>query len=226
MKDMPCSSSHFPDSEFRRSSGDSPAPLRTKHRVVGACACLLVIGLGWVIMTGGWWVESAEWQALEPKEASELRAKAEKGDVDSQFKLASAYYHGQGLPKSEREAVVWVRKAAEGGYLPAQYNLGLLLCRGEGVPKDDAGALTWFRRAAERGHPLAQLSLGGMYAKGNGARVDEVEAYKWWLLAGAQGVEAALKNIAILERSLSSDQRLEGQRRAREAHLANQTASR
>ncbi len=44
----------------------------------------------------------------------------------AQYNLGVMYANGQGVPKDEKQAVVWYRKAAEQGYADAQHNLGLM----------------------------------------------------------------------------------------------------
>jgi TPR repeat protein len=112
--------------------------------------------------------------------------------------------------------VKWYRKAADQGDAVAQFNLGYMYAYGRGVAKDEAEAVKWYRKAADQGRANAQNGLGVMYAKGQGVPKDETEAYKWFLLSGAQGDETARKNYARLERTLTSTQRAEGQRLARE----------
>ena len=46
---------------------------------------------------------------------AELKAKAEKGNADAQFKLGVCYDHGDGVAKNLVEAVKWFREAAEQG---------------------------------------------------------------------------------------------------------------
>ena len=70
----------------------------------------------------------------ESKDLKELRAKAEKGDTESQFSLARRYADGVGIPKNVPEAVNWYRKAAERGHELAQISLGILFDKGELVP--------------------------------------------------------------------------------------------
>jgi len=60
-------------------------------------------------------------------------------------------------------------------------------------------AVAWYRKAAEQGYSMSQLDLGMMFATGSGVLKDELQAYFWWLLASDQGVEAAAKNLDILE---------------------------
>jgi TPR repeat protein len=62
---------------------------------------------------------------------------------------------------------------------------------------------------------MAQTNLGVCYAKGEGATKDEIEAYAYWELAGMT-IEVARKNLAILEKKMSQDARLLGQKRTKE----------
>ena len=87
---------------------------------------------------------------------------------------------------------------------------------GLGVAKDEVEAVKWYRKAAEKGNAEAQLNLGEMYANGRGVEEDDVEAYKWFLLSGAQGTEQAKEKIPIIEKSLTPEQRAQGEKLARE----------
>jgi len=98
----------------------------------------------------------------------------------------------------------------------AQFNLGMIYDTGEGVTKDAAEAVKWYRKAADQGLAAAQFNLGVMYANGEGVTKDNMEAYKWLLLAGAKGDEMARKAIPKIELKLTSEQRAEGQKLARE----------
>ena len=55
-----------------------------------------------------------------------------------------------------------------------------------------------------------------MYSNGYGVPKDETAAYMWYLLAGGKGNEIARKNIPIIEKTLTSEQRAEGQRMAKD----------
>ena len=74
------------------------------------------------------------------------------------------YSNGEGVPKDDREAVKWYRRAAEQGDASAQFNLGVMArdSNGEGVPEDDREAVKWYRRAAEQGDASAQFNLGSI----------------------------------------------------------------
>jgi TPR repeat protein len=113
------------------------------------------------------------------------------------------------------QAAYWYRKSAEKGDAQAQNDLGLCYARGDGVEKDEAQAVLWYRIAAEQGNSEAQINLGFSYESGVGVAKDEIEAYAFLNLAGITD-EAARKKLAILEKKLSQDGRLLGQRRTKE----------
>ena len=90
------------------------------------------------------------------KKFEATKAKAEKGDARAQYKLGYAYDEGQGVPKNDKEAVKWYRKAAEQGYASAQSNLGYAYDWGEGVLEDDVTAYAWYNIAATNGQATAK----------------------------------------------------------------------
>src|ERR1700723_3230971 len=69
---------------------------------------------------------------------TELKSKAEDGDVQAQLALAQAYHLGEGVPKDEEKAVQWWEKAAENGKVSARVSLGGVYSLGVGVPKNSA----------------------------------------------------------------------------------------
>ncbi len=69
--------------------------------------------------------------------------------------------------------------------------------------------------AAKHGLAVAQLSLGIAYDSGFGAPKDFIEAYAWYNIAAARNNEAIAARIT-LEKTLSSDQINEGQKRTKE----------
>jgi hypothetical protein len=79
---------------------------------------------------------------------TELKGKAEDGDVQAQMALAKAYHLGEGTEKDEAQAVRWWAKAAEKGLANAQYNLGMAYRAGAGVEKDNVQAYFWLSIAA------------------------------------------------------------------------------
>ena len=150
--------------------------------------------------------EAAKWYRLA----------AEQGYGMAQNNLGLMYDRGTGVPQDFAEAVKWYRLAAEQGFAFAQLNLGLKYDKGEGVPQDYAEAVKWFRKAAEQGDADAQNNLGRMYYEGTGVPKDYVQAHVWLNIAGAKGHEIAKKNLAIIEKEMTSEQKAEAMKLARE----------
>ena len=125
----------------------------------------------------------------------ETKAKAEKGNAESQNNLGRMYADGRGVVKDDVEAVKWFRKAADQGHVAAQFNLGTMYENGRGVAKDGVETVKWFRKAAEQGHAEAQFMLAMTYENGEGVVKDEVEAAKWYRKAADQGHAAAQYNL-------------------------------
>jgi TPR repeat protein len=109
---------------------------------------------------------------------------AEKGDADAQFQLGIMYESGQGVLRSDAEAIKWYRKAAEQDDAVAQFNLGVMYAKG--VSPNHAEAALWYRLAADHGLAGAQFNLGMMYAEGQGVCQNDVQAHMWLDLAAAQ----------------------------------------
>jgi TPR repeat protein len=155
-------------------------------------------------------------QNVYTKTLRELKALAEKGDAEAQFKVALLYYGGQGVPRDYLEALNWFKKAARQGNPYAQYNAGYMYEKGEGTPQDYAEAAIYYRRAAEQGNRVAQYTLGYIYEKGQGVLPDEVQALMWYNLAAIQGeakAKAARDQISVW---MTLSQVAEAQRLARE----------
>jgi TPR repeat protein len=137
-------------------------------------------------------------KAADSINTSELRAKAESGDAESQRMLAIYYRLGIVFERNHVEAAKWYRKAADQGDATAQYHLGELYANGMGVIKDEGEAAKWCRKAAEQGAANAQVNLGVLYAKGEGVVKNEGEAAKWYRKAAEQGDATAQYNLGIL----------------------------
>ncbi len=151
----------------------------------------------------------------EVQAISWYRKAADQGLALAQYNLGVCYRIGTGVAKDAVEAVAWFRKAAEKGDAEAQFSLGISYARGHGVAKDLVKTVTWFRKAADQGYAKAQFNLGVCYYDGTGVVKDPVEAYAYWNLAGTTE-EDACKNLAILEKKLSPEARLQGQQRTKE----------
>ena len=121
--------------------------------------------------------------------------KAQAGDPLAQCCVGWAYYHGEGVRKSFRQAVSWYRKAAKGGNRIAQYNLSLCYLDGEGVRKNLRTAFRWNQIAANAGHTHAEQMAGWYYYGGRGVKVDLAKARRWYLKAAAKGDLSAMFSL-------------------------------
>jgi len=126
---------------------------------------------------------------------TELKSKADDGDVQAQLALAKAYHLGEGVLKDDGQAMHWWEKAAEHGDASAQINLAGAYQIGTGVPKNYAAALHWYSKAAEQGNADGQAALAGLYHLGQGVPKDDTEAVRWWKKAAEQGNVAAEGNL-------------------------------
>jgi len=61
------------------------------------------------------------------------------------------YYLGEGVPKDDKKALVWLTKAAEQGHPKATARLGIMYYFGKDVPQDYKKAFFWVAKLAEQG---------------------------------------------------------------------------
>ena len=91
------------------------------------------------------------------KAAKLFKPLADKGNTEAQFKLATLYYSGKGVPQNYMKAAKLYRLSAEQGHVVAQSNLATMYYRGEGVPKDFILAHMWKNIAATNAEGDRQL---------------------------------------------------------------------
>ena len=128
---------------------------------------------------------------------TELKSRAEDGDVQAQLALAQAYDLGEGVLKDKEKAVQWWEKAAEHGNVSAQVSLGGIYSLGAGVPKNYAAAVRWWKKAAEQGDATAEGNLGTAYGLGMGVPKDEVESVRWHRKAAENGNAASQFSLGM-----------------------------
>lgn len=161
----------------------------------------LVMALG---ATGSGWATDAEdcsdtaLLKTEPaKVVAACRRLADKGDTQAQTTLGWLYQNGEGVPRSDSDAVGWYRKAADRGNAVAQFNLATMYENGEGVAHSHAEAARWYRKAADQGDTDAEFSLGFLYENGQGVQRNEAEAARWYRKAADQGHAGAQNNLGV-----------------------------
>ena len=100
-------------------------------------------------------LNSKQQEALE-----EMRQRAESGDLQCMYQLASYYYNGEYVGYSPEKACYWWTEAANRGHVDSMYNLGLLY--GGGVSafyRNDNLAGYWLDLAAQNGDQEAAKEL-------------------------------------------------------------------
>ena len=116
-----------------------------------------------------------------------LQVDAERGSVQKQLELASAYFAGRGVPQDEKRAAYWFERAANAGDPGAQAQIGYFYEAGIGVSRDPAQAVRWFQRAVAGGLISAKVNLGVAYLLGEGVTRDTAMAEDLFRRAYAQG---------------------------------------
>jgi hypothetical protein len=156
-----------------------------RHCATLVRASLILVAIGGAATAGPFEDAAAAYHRGDYAAALRLwRPLAEQGDADAQFHLGVMYESGQGVLRSDAEAINWYRKAAEQDDAVAQFNLGVLYAKG--LSPNHAEAALWYRLAADHGLGGAQFNLGMMYAEGQDVPQDYVQAYMWLHLAAAQ----------------------------------------
>ncbi len=120
--------------------------------------------------------------------ARRLRTAADQGLVIAQYRLATLYETGRGVPQDMSLARDWYIQAAEGGNLRAMHNLANLYAEGlvDGE-RNYTEATRWFAEAASFGILDSQFNLGVIFERGIGVRADTRQAYLWYSIAAAGG---------------------------------------
>lgn len=151
------------------------------------------------MLLGGPGLPSARAQeAASADELAQVRARAEKGDIESLNALGNAYTNALlGVKRDYAEALRWYRRAADKGFAPAQFNLGLAYELGRGVPVDERQAFKHYLMAAEQGFAAAQFNVGNMYSAGRGVGQDLFEANLWFKQAAEKGIIEAQFNLGL-----------------------------
>ncbi|MDR0937718.1 MAG: helix-turn-helix domain-containing protein [Oscillospiraceae bacterium] len=130
-----------------------------------------------------------ERESQNPLDFKHNLAKAEGGDENYMYLLASLYLQGVGVKKNMAEAVNWLKRAADKNHTAALNDLGELYAAGKGVEQDYSEALRLWKKANEVptpfgiGNPYARSNIGFLYAGGLGVPQDYAEARRWYELS-------------------------------------------
>jgi localization factor PodJL len=131
------------------------------------------------------------------------RAAASKGLAPAQYRLATLFERGRGLPKDVATARVWYQRAAEKGNVKAMHNAAVIYASTEAVPPEYDQAFKWFKAAAEFGLKDSQFNLAVLYERGLGTERNLGEAMFWYSLAAQQSDNDAANKASVLAQSLA-----------------------
>ena len=135
-------------------------------------------------------------QAVSASDFDIQKQKAENGDIQAQFDVATRFDFGDddnGVTQDYEKAIYWYEQAAQQGHSGAQVGLGTMYFIGKGVEQSFSMTALWYEKAAMSGNAYAQSALGKLYFLGKGVPKDKVKAYVWSSLATLSGDEEAEK---------------------------------
>ena len=124
----------------------------------------------------------------------QLKIEAEKGNVNSQFKLASEYML-QGFKEKQninfkpedndnyKKALEWFELAAQNGHPKAPYQLANLYFAGYGTPINSKKTLDWLAVAMKNNDDQAFAAVGNLYKSGVFVKKDIKEALKFYKIS-------------------------------------------
>lgn len=94
---------------------------------------------------------------------------------------------GNGLPKDENQAFIYLKKAAEKGNSNAQVYLGYCYHFGKGVAIDNVEAIRWCVQSSNQGNPTGKTILGLCYLTADGVAEDKILGLSLLKNAAKQG---------------------------------------
>jgi len=189
--------------DFQQASWPSRSFTGARGKLSGTvttmAGAVVPVNVGLVKEHGHWRIYSLLKAGSGPRAttADDIREKAENGDSGAQVELGLRYHDGRGVPRDDKVAVAWFRKAADRGDAQAQFNMGVSYEHGIGVERDAAKAVAWYRKAADQGYARAQTGLGYALSRGEGVAKDRAEALKWYRKAADQGQPGAQYNLGL-----------------------------
>lgn len=144
------------------------------------------------------------------------KMRAKMGHAESMFKLGKMHHFGQGAKASEKEALIWYKKAAGAGNVKALNNIGVILedqgWSGHVDEDSDRNPLKWLRKGAELGDPAAMYNLArclddGWWTTAPATDSDDFDlwveqnnqvVFKWYSKAADLGVVPAMCSLGYI----------------------------
>lgn len=143
------------------------------------------------------------YEAERYSESAELYRRAAEchRSAKAAISLGFMYAYGNGMPKSEADAVKWWHKAAAFGnawgiVLAAGYEHGAVVSK-RFVITNDHGYMGCLVKAYDGGYAYAAHAAGWTRMGGHrGTKVDRRDAYRWFLLGTASGDTMCRQELA------------------------------
>jgi TPR repeat protein len=137
-----------------------------------------------------------------PSKYMSLLAKAEKGNAQAQYDIATLFNEGKKVQKDHKEAFQWFKKAADNGHAESQLVTGMYYSGGGGgvCKADQQEAFNYYKKAADNGNAEAQNFTAFYYYSGvqDGMARDEVKAFKYAKKGALQGNAKAQQLLGVL----------------------------
>jgi localization factor PodJL len=108
------------------------------------------------------------------------------GSAPAQYRLATLFERGRGVPRDPATALVWYQRAAEQGNVKAMHNAAVIAAGTEAGKPDYDIAYKWFLAASHNGLKDSQFNLAVLYERGLGTKPNVDEALFWYLVAARQ----------------------------------------
>ncbi len=125
---------------------------------------------------------------------------AEKGDIDSIYKLGCLISDGEGFAKNNSAALPFLAIAAVQGIADAQYRIAEMMEYGLGVTQNRNEATKWYIKALENGDRRPYIKLAHRYLNGETVEKNESTAADYYIEAAKDGLEEAYLVLAKLYR--------------------------
>ena len=122
---------------------------------------------------------------------AELKAKAEKGDAEAQYKLGMKLWRAD-----DAGAMKWFLKAADHDHAGACFYAGLHYIAVGSPEYDETNAFKFFLRGAQLNNSACACWVGSFYLSGQGTQSNATEGIQWLQRSAEQGYQAAQRALA------------------------------
>ena len=101
------------------------------------------------------------------KEVKEMKAKAQSGDKEAEYKLAMLYLNGYAtlIGDKDEAAFDWMESSSNKGYDLAQIQMGAFYYTGQFVKRDTRKAFALFEKAGDQGNGIGLINMIKMYTR-------------------------------------------------------------